>query len=114
MADNKQPTDPEEHITPEAAAPDMPGPAPAPDLTVGEAVTLEHEGKAALFEMGEALPDPGDVVVPFEKIDELIKERNTAAREAVEREEEAAPGNDDKTAGAEQPKARRGRPAESG
>ena len=110
MADNKQATGPEEHITPEAAAPDMPGPAPGPDLTAGEAVTLEHEGKAALFEMGEALPDPGDVVVPFEKIDELIKERNAAAREAVEREEEAAPGNNDKTVEAEQPKPRRGRP----
>ena len=49
MADNKQPTAPEEHITPEAAAPDMPGPVPGPDLTAEEAVTLEKEGKAARY-----------------------------------------------------------------
>lgn len=63
MADNKQPTGPEERITPEAAAPDMPGPAPG--LTAEEEVTLEKEGKAALREMGESLPDLGDNVVPF-------------------------------------------------
>ena len=32
-------------------------PAPEPALTDAEAVMLEHEGQAALFEMGEAIPD---------------------------------------------------------
>ena len=31
--------------------------APEPVLTDAEAVMLEHEGQAALFEMGEAVPD---------------------------------------------------------
>jgi len=44
MADDKQPTGPEEHITPEAAAPEAPSPAPGPDLTAEKAVTLEQEG----------------------------------------------------------------------
>ncbi len=64
MADNKQPTRPEEHITPEAAAPNMLGLVPGPDLTAEEAVTLEQEGRAALHEMGESLPDPGDIPEP--------------------------------------------------
>ena len=39
-----------------AAVPEQP--APEPVLTDTEAVMLEHEGQAALFEMGEAIPDP--------------------------------------------------------
>ena len=39
-----------------AAVPEQPAPEPA--LTDAEAVMLEHEGQAALFEMGEAVPDP--------------------------------------------------------
>jgi hypothetical protein len=45
----------------DAAAPDIPG----PELTAEEVVTLEQEGRAALHEMGESLPDLGDNVVPF-------------------------------------------------
>lgn len=37
-----------------AAVPEQP--APEPVLTDAEAVMLEHEGQAALFEMGEAVP----------------------------------------------------------
>jgi ParB family chromosome partitioning protein len=33
-------------------------PAPEPALTNAETVMLEHEGQAALFEMGEAVPNP--------------------------------------------------------
>lgn len=65
MADKKQSPDPEEHITPEAPAPDIFGPPPAPpDLTAEAAVTLEKEGEAALREMGESLPDPSEVFIP--------------------------------------------------
>ncbi len=39
-----------------AAVPEQSSPEPA--LTDAEAVMLEHEGQAALFEMGEAVPDP--------------------------------------------------------
>ena len=40
--------------------------APEPALTDAEAVMLEHEGQAALFEMGEAVPDPADAVTHAE------------------------------------------------
>ena len=43
-----------------AAVPEPPTPDPV--LTDAEAVMLEHEGQAALFEMGEAVPDPAEVV----------------------------------------------------
>lgn len=59
MADNK-PISPKEHIAPEAAAPDMPGPAPG--MNVKEEVAPE---KAALHEKDEALPNLGDNVVSF-------------------------------------------------
>ena len=41
-------------------------PAPQPALTDAEAVMLEHEGQAALFEMGEAVSDPADAVTHAE------------------------------------------------
>ena len=46
------------------AAPPTETPSPEPVLTDAEAVMLEHEGQAALFEMGEAVPDPADAVTP--------------------------------------------------
>ena len=46
------------------AVPEQPVPEPA--LTDAEAVMLEHEGQAALFEMGEAVPDPADAVTHAE------------------------------------------------
>ena len=47
-----------------AALPEQP--APEPELTDAEKVMLEHEGQAALFEMGEAMPDPSDAVTRAE------------------------------------------------
>ena len=47
-----------------AALPEQP--APEPELTDAEKVMLEHEGQAALFEMGEAVPDPADAVTRAE------------------------------------------------
>ena len=40
--------------------------APEPVLTDAEAVMLEQEGQAALFEMGETMPDPADAVTHAE------------------------------------------------
>ena len=73
-----------------AAVPEQPAPEPA--LTDAEAVMLEHEGQAALFEMGEAVPDPADAVTHAE-----VEE--PASPEAPEAEMEQAqlpdPGKDD-------------------
>ena len=67
-------------------------PAPEPALTDAETVMLEHEGQAALFEMGEAMPDPADAVTHTE-VDE------PAAPEVPKAEKEQAqppdPGKDD-------------------
>ena len=69
-------------------------PSPGPALTDAEAVMLEHEGQAALFEMGEAVPDPADAVTHTE-VDE------PAAPEAPKAEMEQAqppdPGKDNPT-----------------
>ncbi|HWQ74886.1 MAG TPA: hypothetical protein VN441_06200 [Syntrophomonas sp.] len=78
------------------SAPEIPatpesGEAPAPELTDEEAAILAHEGEAALRELGEEqlepptpfdIPAPGDVVVPFEKIEELVTESKAAEHEA--------------------------------
>lgn len=65
MSDNKQPIGPEKYIEPEAAAQDMPGSIPEPELTAEKAVTLEQEKRTALHEKGEPLPGSEDNVVPF-------------------------------------------------
>ena len=41
-------------------------PVPEPVLTDAETLMLEQEGQAALFEMGEAVPDPADAVTHAE------------------------------------------------
>ena len=66
MEEKKQPTGAEEHNTPEAPVADGPGTTPAQ-------------------------PAPGDVVVPFEKIEELMAEQRAAARHAVEQAEPLTP-----------------------
>ena len=66
MEEKKQPTGAEERSTPEAPVADGPGTAPAQ-------------------------PAPGDVVVPFEKIEELMAEQRAAARHAVEQAEPPTP-----------------------
>ena len=60
MADEKQTTGQEEHIPPETGGPENPGTA------------------------------PGDMVVDFERINDLVKKRNAEKREAIEQEEAAA------------------------
>ena len=108
MADEKLNTGPGEEKLPEAPAPvtvDEPQ-APAPEQTA--APTPQQEGPAQ--------PEPGDVVVSFDKINELMNEKRQTARAEVEKEE-AAKEPKEKTqeeppaAGDGEPKkARRGRP----
>ena len=84
MEGNKNiPTAEGEAIAPEAPATDIPGTdAPPPDLTAG---TPPQE------QAGVTMPEPGDVVVSFDKIEELMAERRAAARDTVEKAEPAAP-----------------------
>ena len=66
--------------TVEAAA--VPEPlAPDPVLTDAEAVMLEHEGHAALFEMGEAVPDPANAVTHAEAEEPAAPEVPKAEKE---------------------------------
>ena len=66
-------------------------PAPEPVLTNAEAVMLEHEGQAALFEMGEAVPDPADVVTHVEVEEAAAPEAPKAEKE---QEQPPDPGKD--------------------
>ena len=97
MSDDKKNIGPEAAPPAEAPAPAVENaavpeqPAPEPVLTDAEAVMLEHEGQAALFEMGEAVPNPADAVTHAE-VEEL------AAPDTPKVEEEQAqppdPGKD--------------------
>ncbi len=97
MADDKKnipdvasPTEAPAPTVEKAAVPEPP--APDPVLTDAEAVMLEQEGHAALFEMGEAVPDPADAVTHAEV-------EKPAAPEVPKAEKEQAqppdPGKDD-------------------
>ncbi len=73
-----------EPVIPEAPVAEPPAAdAPAPDLNTGPAAPQEQEGITPA--------DPGDVVVSFDKIEELMAERRAAARAAVEQSEPTAP-----------------------
>lgn len=74
MADEKLNTGPGEEKFPEA-----PAPVTAPEQTA--APTPQQEGPAQ--------PEPGDVVVSFDKINELMNEKRQTARAEVEKEEAA-------------------------
>ena len=73
-----------------AALPEQPAPEPA--LTDAEVVMLEHEGQAALFEMGEAVPDPADAVTHTEVEEPTAPEVPKAEKE---QEQPPTPGKDD-------------------
>ena len=66
--------------------------APEPVLTDAEAVMLEHEGQAALFEMGEAVPDPADAVTHAEVEEPAAPEVPKAGKEQAQ---PPVPGEDD-------------------
>ena len=86
MADDKK-NIPEAAPPAEAPAPTVENavvpeqPAPEPVLTDAEAVMLEHEGQAALFEMGEAVPDPADAVTHAEVEEPAAPEVPKAGKE---------------------------------
>ena len=108
MADEKLNTGPGEEKLPEAPAPVTVDGLQAPAPEQAAAPTPQQEGPAQ--------PEPGDVVVSFDKINELMNEKRQTARAEVEKEE-AAKELEEKTqeeppaAGDDEPKkARRGRP----
>ena len=84
MEENKNiPTTEGEAIAPEAPVTDIPGTdAPSPDLTAG----VPQQEQA-----GATMAEPGDVVVSFDKIEELMAERRAAARDTVEKAEPTVP-----------------------
>ena len=104
MADEKLNTGPAENISPEAAE---------PIITPEQAAASEPQQE----QTGPAIPEPGDVVVSFDKINELMAEKRQNARAEVEKAETpetpeaAAPGETPQPAKTEEPKKpRRGRP----
>ena len=104
MADEKLNTGPAENIFPEAAEP----------ITTPEQATASEPQQE---QTEPAIPEPGDVVVSFDKINELMAEKRQNARAEVEKAEKpetpeaAAPGETPQPANTEEPKKpRRGRP----
>ena len=104
MADEKLNTGPAENISPEAAE---------PITTPEQAAASEPQQE----QTGPAIPESGDVVVSFDKINELMAEKRQNARAEVEKSEPpetpeaAAPGETRQPANTEEPKKpRRGRP----
>ena len=104
MADEKLNTGPAENTSPEAA-----GPITTPEQAAASEPRQEHTGPT--------IPEPGDVVVSFDKINELMAEKRQNARAEVEKAETpetpeaAAPGETPQPANTEEPKKpRRGRP----
>lgn len=98
MADDKLNTGPGEKKIPEAP----------------ESVTAGQPQAPAPEQAGPAKPDPGDVVVSFEQINELMGEKRKAARAEVEKAgdapaKEQAPGEAEQPAAGEPKKPRRGR-----
>ena len=73
-----------------AAVPEQPAPEAA--LTDAETVMLEHEGQAALFEIGEIVPDPADAVTHAEVEEPAAPDVPKAGKE---QEQPPAPGKDD-------------------
>lgn len=104
MADDKKTISPD--VGTPTETPEQPNPAPdladttapAPlgleEMTVEEQLILEHEGHAALFEMGDAVPDPADTVT-------LAEVEEPASPEVPKAEKEQAqppdPGKDNPT-----------------
>lgn len=81
MADEKLNTGPGEEKLPEAPAPVTADGLQAPAPEQAAAPTPQQEGPAQ--------PEPGDVVVSFDKINELMNEKRQTARAEVEKEEAA-------------------------
>lgn len=104
MADEKLNTGPAENTSPEAAE---------PITTPEQAAASEPQQE----QTGPAIPEPGDAVVSFDKINELMAEKRQNVRAEVEKAETpetpeaAATGETPQPANTEEPKKpRRGRP----
>ena len=104
MADEKLNTGPAENTSPKVAE---------PIATPEQAAASEPRQE----QTGPAIPEPSDVVVSFDKINELMAEKRQNARAEVEKAETpeapeaAAPGETPQPANTEEPKKpRRGRP----
>lgn len=104
MADEKLNTGPAENTSPEAA-----GPITTPEQAAASEPRQEQTGPT--------IPEPGDVVVSFDKINELMAEKRQNARAEVEKAETpetpeaVALGETPQPANTEEPKKpRRGRP----
>ena len=95
MADEKLNTGPAENISPEAAE---------PITTPEQAAASEPQQE----QTGPAIPEPGDVVVSFDKINELMAEKRQNARAEVEKAE--TPETPQPVNTEEPKKPRRGRP----
>ena len=96
----------------EKAAPDTPSPevgveAPAPEPTAEAAAALAHEGKEPIEPPapsdigGEHIPTPGDVVVPSDKINELMSERKPSHRGRLPKADKAEQAPVPENSGAE-------------
>lgn len=84
-----QETTAEEKNTP-APMPEIGGEAPAPEKTAEETTALPHEDGAALHKTDKDgpetpnpidIPAPGDVVVSFDKINEIVSGKQAAVKE---------------------------------
>ena len=85
MADEKLNTGPAENTSPEAA-----GPITTPEQAAASEPRQEHTGPT--------IPEPGDVVVSFDKINELMAEKRQNARAEVEK------GGNSRNAGGSSPR----------
>jgi ParB family chromosome partitioning protein len=77
----------EEKTAPAVPPPEVGGKAPTAEQTAGEKATLTHEDKEPIEPPapsdigGEHIPTPGDVVVPSDKINELMSEKKPGHRD---------------------------------
>nr|WP_319488342.1 ParB/RepB/Spo0J family partition protein [uncultured Caproiciproducens sp.] len=76
----------EKKTAPAVPSPEVGGEAPAPEPTVEEKAVLTQEGKKPIEPPapsdigGEHVPNPGDIVVPPDKINELMSEKKPSHR----------------------------------
>ena len=116
----------EEKTTP-APMPEIVGKAPTPEKTAEETAALLHENGTALHESDKDRPEapdpidipaPGDVVVSFDKINEIVSGKQAAVKEAEPADKTAKPEktspdkkNDSKFKSAEKADKKPSRPA---
>jgi|GEM_PF-3774817 len=89
MAKNEPDKPDDMKVTPEKEQAAPVTEAPAPEMDAEEVAALAQEGKAALYDIGDDglepptpfdIPAPDDVVVPFDKINEIMSEKQANLR----------------------------------